>query len=392
MSGKFSGALRLAPVIAAAAMIAQPLAAQEASGSDAGRYRPADSMERGLWLQVEELERDVRTSPMVIRDPALNAYVRSVLCRVVGEEKCRDVRIYVMRTAQFNATMAPNGMMQVWSGLLLRTQNEAQLAAILGHEFTHFENRHSVRLFREAKSKSDTAGFLNIIPFGGIVSLGLLTSIFSFSREMEREADMGGFRLIADAGYDTREAAVVWERLRAEMDATAAARGRSSRKDKNGGLFATHPPSAERVEYLREAAAQSPGVGGSTGYASFQEAMKTHWPDFVEDQLKLNDFGASEYLLTSLAGGNGWTPWLNYARGELYRRRAKDGDLEQAVEVYSQAIADGGQLPELWRGRGLVQLKLGREEAARSDISEYLRRAPAAIDAPMMAMILGEAK
>ena len=206
---------------------------------------------------------------------------------------------------------------------------------------------------------------------------------------MEREADDGGLMLMASAGYNSREAARVWERLRNEMDATAAARKTKSRKDKDRGIFETHPPSAERVKYLTDRALRLPGVPGETGAERFRLALAKFWPVFVDDQLKLNDFGASEFLLTSL-GTAGWTPDLLYARAELYRRRAAPGDLDKAVGFYGDAIAAGGLLPELWRGRGLAQTKLGRSEIGKTDLSEYLKRAPMAPDKAMIAMLAGE--
>jgi len=381
-------AVTLATALAVVAPCSSLLSAAEPGEPASSDSVADDPVERGLMLQMDEVERDIRNSPLVIRDPALNAYVRSVLCRVAGEAECSSVRIYIMRTADFNASMAPNGMMEVWSGLLLRTQNEAQLASVLGHEFTHYRNRHSLQLFRDAKSKSDAAAFINIIPFGGLVSLGLLSSIFGFSREMEREADAGGLQLMAAAGYDTREAARIWERLREEMDATAAERKTRSRKDKNGGFFATHPPTAERVQTLTQLAADEPGTPGETGVARYRAELSAWWPQFVEDQLKLNDYGASAFLIDSIAS-EGDSPWLDYACGELYRRRAGEGDLANAVEAYSRAIDAGGDLPEMWRGRGLAELKLGQGDAGRSDLAEYLRRAPDAADRSMISMLAG---
>ena len=127
-------------------------AAEPAPIVDAG-YKPQNQDERGLWLQMEEEERTLKKSNFIIRDAALNAYVRDVFCRTVGNDRCGDVRIYIMRTPYFNASMAPNGMMQVWSGLMLRTQNEAQLAAILGHEYAHYQKRHSLQLFQDAANR-----------------------------------------------------------------------------------------------------------------------------------------------------------------------------------------------------------------------------------------------
>ena len=294
-----------------------------------------------------------------------------------------------MRTPYFNASMALNGVMQVYSGLLLRTQNEAQLAAVLGHEYAHFENRHSLKMFRDIKAKSNSATWLAFTGIGLLASFGLAASLYAYSREMEREADSGGLKFMAAAGYDTREAANVWEQLRAEMDATASARNVKSKKDKDRGLFGTHPPTAERVAALKEQAIVEPGVAGATGAEAFRVAMGRWWPDFVEDQFKLNDFGASDYLLQAMAA-QGWSPWLLYARGELYRRRAIGGDLVEALSFYDQGIASGGDLPQLWRGRGLANLKLGNEAAGKADLKEYMRRAPDAADRTMMAMMAGE--
>lgn len=378
-----------ASIAAALSLAAQPVLAQAADSAPPALHGPQDELEEGLWMQMDEAERDLRTSQLIIHDPALNAYVRGVLCRTVGEAECGNVRLYLIRTPHFNASAAPNGAVQIWSGLLLRTQNEAQLAAVLAHEYAHFEGRHSVKLFREAKSKSAAAAWLAFTGIGLIASFGLLGSIYKYSREMEQEADLAGLRKMADAGYDSREAAVVWEQLRDEMDATAAARGTKSRKDKTGGLFATHPPSTERVAYLTDGAQASPGVPGEIGGDRYRAAMARWWPLFVDDQMKMNDFGATAFLIDSIAKSNGESPWLDYARGELFRRRGNGGDFEKAAGSYSDAIAAGGELPELWRGRGLALLKLGRDAEGRADLNEYLARAPEASDRDLIAMMAG---
>lgn len=353
-------------------------------------YQPQDELERGLWMQVDEAERKLKASQLIIKDPALNTYVRGVLCRTIGQDECRNVRLYIMHTPHFNASMAPNGVMQVWSGLLLRTQDEAQLAAVLGHEYIHFKNRHSVQLFREAKKKSGAAAWLAMTGVGLIFAIGMIGDFFKFSREMEKEADLGGLELMQRAGYDPREAAVIWEQLRDEMDATAAERGTKSRKDKNGGLFGSHPPTAERVVYLREhAAGMAGGAQGERGLGSYRVAMAKYWPVFVDDQLKMSDFGASAFLLDSIGKANGSSSWLSYAYGELNRRRAGPDDLEKAVGYYTDAIGEGGDLPEIWRGRGLALLKLGRGAEAHADLEEYLARAPEAPDHAMIAMVSG---
>lgn len=365
-----------------------PVAVPPADPPASGPYRPQDNDERGLWQQMDEAERDLKSSRFVMTDPALNAYVRGVLCRTVGADQCGEARIYIMRTPYFNASMAPNGMMQVWSGLLLRSENEAQLAAVLGHEFAHYRATHSLRLFRTYKERTNAAAWLSFVPFGWVGQYGLMFSLFGFSREMEREADAGSINYLAKAGYDPHAAARIWERMRAEMDATAAARKQKSRKDKNGGIFASHPSSVERMATLRTLAVAQGGGPVDLGADRYRAALAPYWADFFDDQLKLNDFGASEFLLTQLAS-EGWTPPLLYARGELYRRRGGAADLDQAIGFYRGAAADGDAIPQIWRGLGLALLKKGDQAAGRVELRVYLKRAPDAPDAAMVAAMAG---
>jgi len=358
--------------------------------SEGATYVPQDKDERGLWMQAEENERLVSTSNFVMRDPALNAYVRQVFCRTVGEAQCAPVRIYIMRTPYFNANMAPNGAMQIWSGLLLRVRDEAQLSAILGHEYIHYARLHSLKGFRDIKSKSGTMAWLGFLPFGFIAQIGMIGSIFSFSREMEAEADAGSVELMTRAGYDPKSASLVWQQLRAEMDATALARGKKSRKDKDRGMFQTHPPTAERMATLA-ALAESQVIVGTpvTNRAEYRAALGPWWASFIDDQIKLNDFGATELLLDELAGGN-WTPELLYARGELLRARGTAPDLAAATGFYRQAVANASAPAEAWRGLGLALLRSGSQAEGQGALKTYLTKKPDCGDRAMIAMLAGE--
>jgi beta-barrel assembly-enhancing protease len=352
-------------------------------------YKPQGDDERGLWMQMDEEERMVKTSKFLITDPALNAYVRSILCRTVGVDRCGSTRIYIMRTPQFNAMMAPNGMMVVWSGLLLRARNEAELATVLGHEFGHFENQHSLQSFRDIRAKTDAMAWLSFVPYVGMIGqIGLIGSVFEFNRDMERQADLVALDYLADSGYDPMAASDIWEQLRTEMDATAAERNRKSMKDRNGGFFATHPNSGERMNYLRAAAIKKGKGNYRDGAAEYHAALASWWPKLIDDQIKLNDFGATDFLLGQLAS-TGWTGELLYARGELFRARGKDGDFQKAAELYQRSIDTGAKLPENWRGLGLSLMRSGKKAEGQRALREYLVRNPKAIDRMMIAMMAG---
>lgn len=380
----------------AALLLGSPAGADDAFKTPIGAgYQPQDKDERGLWLEVGEVERQMRTSAFVVRDPALNDYVHGVLCKVTGAEGCGALRLYLVRTPEFNASMAPTGMTIVNTGLLLRVRDEAQLAAILGHEYTHYTHRHSLQGFRDAKKKTKLMSWLSVVPVGGyaaaaalsVAQLGMLGSYFSFSRGMESEADAGSIPLMAGAGYDPHEASRIWEQLRAEQDATAAARHRKSRKDA-GGLFATHPPSAERLAALKVLAdKQALPAAPDKGAARYRAALRPWWPQLVDDQIKLNDFGATDFLLGKLAE-DGWTSDLLYARGELYRARGRPDDLVQAAGFYRSATAAPDAPAEAWRGLGLVELRQDHAAAGQAALATYLARKPGAADKSMITMLM----
>jgi beta-barrel assembly-enhancing protease len=349
-------------------------------------FGPRDEVERGMWLQMDEYERELKNSEFLMTDPGLNHYVRGVLCKSVGQDHCQNTRVYIVRTPHYNAMMAPNGMMVVWSGLLLRTRNEAELATVLGHEFAHFEKRHSVQMFHNIKSKTDAMTWLGLVPGAMFAQMSLIGSVYSFNREMERQADLVAVDDLARAGYDPMAASQIWEQLRAEMDSTATGKQARKMSDVSGDFFSSHPSSKERMEYLR-AAATGRRVGGQTfGAESYRKAMAPWWPQLIDDQIKLNQFAATEFLLDSMARGN-WTADLLYARGELYRARAKDGDFAKAVGFYRQAITADASLAESHRGLGVALIRSGSKDEGKLALKQYLEKRPGADDHDIISMM-----
>ena len=114
------------------AALAAPAYAAGIDDALPGQRPPAGSDEDELWYAMERAETELRRSPLLVRDPALNAYVRDVACKVAGDH-CGDLRVYVMDVPQFNASMAPNGMMLVWTGALLRIHEATVIDADFGY-------------------------------------------------------------------------------------------------------------------------------------------------------------------------------------------------------------------------------------------------------------------
>jgi predicted Zn-dependent protease len=351
-------------------------------------YTPTTVDERGIWMEADERERVQRDSRSLIKDPALNAYVRGVLCRTVGEDRCRSVRLYIDEVPAFNAYMTPNGAMVVWTGLLLRVRSEAELGAILGHEFGHFELRHSLKDFKSHRTGTDVMAWASIlIRNSANIQYSVVGQMYAFSRDQEREADMTGFQYLARSQYPSSAAADVWEHVMGEADATAIGRRGRAQHKYVAGVFATHPTDLARATYLRAASIEAHDV--KPAVVDMHQAAMAKWlPVFLNDQIKLNDFGGSEYLLANLADGTGWTTPLLCARGDLYRERGNPRDLVSAAQFYQEAIGKGDAPPEAYRGLGLALLRSQQVAEGQAALATYLRLKPAATDAALIATLI----
>jgi predicted Zn-dependent protease len=345
-------------------------------------YRPTTATdEGGLWSQMDKAEADLKRSRALITDPALNRYVRDVACRLVADH-CPDVRVYVVRAPYFNATMAPNGMMQVYSGLLLRTRNEAQLAAVIGHEIGHYLRKHSLNRYRDARAKADFGAFLGIglalagvggAAAGSVAQLALAASAFAYSREQEREADGIGVELMAKAGYAPGEAAKVWELLIAEQQA-------SGQETKRSVFFASHPEPEERQAVLKEQAAALSAPGQTDGASAYRTQLRGLRRSLFEDELRLRQFPRTLVLLDRLCADVPPDADIMHFYGETHRLRRADGDLNHARGWYERAVAAADPPPEAWRGLGLVLRDQGERPRAEEAFRRYLALARDAAD------------
>ena len=333
--------------------------------------------EGGLWAMMDREETRLRRSPFLMRDEGLREYLQGIACKL-GAAHCADIRVYPIRTPYFNASMAPNGMMQVWSGLLLRVDNEAQLAAVLGHEIGHYMQRHTLDRLRDIKARAAFGTFMAMFGLvGAIGQLAALAGAFGFSRDQERQADLIGLKLMQQAGYEPRAAAAVWDQLRAEL--TASAGGDPTQRNP---LFASHPPSDERSATLTRLAANAPaGHGGDAEYAAKLAPFQF---DLLEDELRRGQFDETLILLDRKVAAVPTRADLLYFRAETRRLRAKAGDTEPALADLARAVEMGGEPAQTHRCLGYIEQRRSQWGAARSAFTRYLEHAPTAPDAALI--------
>ena len=353
--------------------------------------RPAiDTEEAGLWMMMDRVEERLRTSGRVVTDANLNLYVRDIVCRLAAEH-CSDIRVYIVRTPHFNASMAPNGTMQVWTGLILRAENEAQLAYVLGHELGHYLRRHTLQLWRDIRAKGNflaffqlataAAGFGYVGPIAELITLG---SIYQFSRDNEREADELGFELMAKAGYDSREASRIWEALIKEQKAA---------KDPEKIIFfSTHPSTEERVETLKQLADKAT-AGGVDRIVGKERFLAATWPlraDLLRDELRQRDFARTQVVLDRLFESGVGLGVLHFYQGELFRLRAGEGDEKKAIASYQKALEFHDAPAETHRAMGFLFVRAGDKAQARNSLERYLTIRPDADDRDMIKAHLQE--
>ncbi len=344
-------------------------------------YRPAlNSDEAGLWLTMDRSEQELVSSGSLIKDKEINDYLYQIMCRLAAD-LCADVRVYLVRIPYFNATMAPNGVMQIWSGLLLRAENEAQLAYIMGHEIAHYRFQHSLQMFRKTQSTANImatfhvaagaagVGFLDVV--ADLIATG---SLFKFSRDHEREADNGGFEMVMASGYDPREAAKIWERLMKERDALD--------ESEPNIFFSTHPSSDERIASLtgQAAALTDARKDWTVGVDSYNKVIEPLRFELLRNELRLRQFPATEILLKRLSESGVSAAQIDFFYAEMYVARNEAGDRKKAEQTYLSCLKHDQPPIEAYRELAMIYMKSGRGNEAVPLFETYLQKQPGAFD------------
>ncbi len=352
-------------------------------------YEPGPGQEeQGLWSEVEYIELEVNKSALLMKNGDLVSYINTIVCRVAGPY-CNDLRVYVIRNPEFNAFMMPNGMMEIWTGLILRASSTDELAAVIGHEIAHYTRLHTLDQLKAMNKRFGTGVFLDltVIATGVGLPVGQYAAWFSvlaFSRDKETEADILGVKLMASADYDPHASYLLWGSVLAEREA-AVAKGLSP-----PGFISTHPPSRQRARRLRDIVTTHYGPSSLDGYAdaAFIEVMNSNYMLLMNDQLATNRYGRTLEMLERHEAIGIDPSLVRYFYGETYRQRGSDGDRERAVAAYQGSIEAGNPPPEAYRDLGYLLMKQGNVDDARDAFRQYLELASDPTDRAMIEFYL----
>jgi predicted Zn-dependent protease len=207
-------------------------------------------------LGAQAFNQTLSSQPQV-QDKEIVAYVDCVVKPLIERAKSRfpdapkEWRLAVFAVREPNAFALPGGNIGVNLGMLTMAKNDAQLAAVLGHEIGHVLAGHSgERMSQQMVTQgglSLTQGFLlgGMSPMAqqGVMSaLGLGAQVgvlLPFSRAQESEADIIGLHLMAESGFDPSQAVELWRNM------AVASAGREP-----PALLATHPATQDRIDNL----------------------------------------------------------------------------------------------------------------------------------------------
>lgn len=204
------------------------------------------SLEKEIALG-KQLAQEVERSAKFVDDPVVIDYVNRIGQNLVRNSDARvPFTIKVIDDDSINAFALPGGFFYVNSGLILRADEESEMAGVMAHEIAHVTARHGTR----NATKGELAQLMMIpamifLP-GGWAGYGIYQGLnfiiplqfLKFSRDAEREADFLGLQYMYKAGYDPNSYVTFFEKVQAEE------RRRPGSIPK---AFSSHPPTPERI-------------------------------------------------------------------------------------------------------------------------------------------------
>jgi predicted Zn-dependent protease len=205
------------------------------------------SLEREIGLG-KQLAQEVERSSKLIDDPVVTEYVNRVGQNLVRNSDARvPFTIKVIDSDEVNAFALPGGFFYVNSGLILRAQEEAELAGVMAHEISHVCARHGTKNATKGElMQLATIPLMILGPAGwagyGIyqgLNLAIPITFLKFSRDAEREADFLGLQYMYKTGYDPNAYVTFFERIQADE---------KRRPGTIPKVFSTHPPTPDRIE------------------------------------------------------------------------------------------------------------------------------------------------
>lgn len=309
-------------------------------------------------------------------DRNLTAYVNQVGRRLAAVSDVPNLpyEFVVLNNDTPNAWAMPGGKLAINRGLLVQLEDEAQLAAVLGHEIVHAAARHGA----SAKTQQMVVGAGALLAgvaiankkkeYGalavGALAVGANAWNAKYSRDHESDSDKYGIKYMSKAGYDPQAAVELQELFVRMFD-----------KQEPGwleGLFASHPPSRDRVAANKAEVAKYP-KGGARNKEAFQRALSQLKQDkdaYVNYQDAMKAAKAKQYdkALSLVENSIQQQPKENLfweLKGQLLLQKDKN---KEAIPALDKAINANPNFFRPYIYRGMAYKELGNSNLAERDL------------------------
>ncbi len=341
-----------------------------------------ESQEIGIGTQQYGPMRQSQGGDYVV-DAEVGAYVNEVGQRLVAvSDRKLPYEFTVLNNSVPNAWALPGGKIAINRGLLTELQSEAELAAVLGHEIVHAAAKHSVQGIQRGillqGAVIATAAATQSTQYGSFAQMGASAGAQlinqKYGRDAERESDYFGMIYMSRAGYDPQGAV--------ELQRTFVKLSEGRKQDWLRGLFASHPPSQERVQNNLRTAASLP-KGGEVGRERYQSKIarlinsKPAYEDYAKAQQALasgNTAQAKDDIDKAIAS----EPREGHFYALLGDIANSNNAFDAARRHYDKAISLNDNFFYYHLQRGLVNARLDAKVAAKRDLERSAQLLPTA--------------
>lgn len=346
------------------------LAVAAGPGIDSGSAIIQNHLEK---MAMEE-QRDMELRGLLIRDAILTeslANIAEKLWKQTGAHTPR-FQVRVLKKTAVDAFVYPNGICYLTSGLLVRLANEDQLAMAIAHEMGHYIGRHAMQAYIGVRT-TEKPGYTHALGRPDSIRAARESSLENMRQQAELEADRQGLLLMAAAGYRPAEALGLIDHL---IGLAETAPVNTFEKRKVAKLLERRR--CELEEASAAISARDPAELSDDGL--FQRVLAQALLANAQAALSEGKWLVAEENVDRYLAANADAPHAYYLLGEIFRHQSSEGDRNRALTSYSKAIALDAHYAPPYQAIGIMYLKSGRSDEARSYLNTYLALAPKAAE------------